>query len=127
MELLNQQFVVDFVEGFGVIEVDGIKVCIVCKRLQNIIKMVEKLGETAATGSKAVLLAADKVVHLKVQNKFLPKDTFKHLNDVRSKRDRPVVRGKSLTILLMEGRDIGILVEGRNLSRGQRLGPQQMP
>ena len=43
MELLNQQFVVDFVEGFGVIEVDGIKVCIVFKRLQNIIKMVDIL------------------------------------------------------------------------------------
>ena len=63
MELLNQQFMVDFVERFCVIEVDGIKVCIVCKRLQNIIKMVEKLCETTTARSEAMLFITNEVVY----------------------------------------------------------------
>ena len=52
-----------------------------------------KLGETAVTGSKAELLTADKVIHIKVQNKFLPRDTFKQLDEVRCKGNSPVVNG----------------------------------
>ena len=80
-----------FVKRLGKVKVNDIVVIAIQKTLDDVVDVLEEMGEAAATFTKAVLLVAEYAVRLKIANEFLSDYSFEDLYEVGSERDGAIV------------------------------------
>jgi hypothetical protein len=108
--LSKLEFMVHLVKCLCVIQVDAVCVVTIKVVLQDVVKVMEQLGETAVSRPKTVLLTAQEVLGLEVSNKLLSENTLKDLCNMRCQRYRAVVCCLGPASLLVERTDKGVLV-----------------
>ena len=79
---MDKDFVVHFVKRLGKVKVNDIVVIAIQKTLDDVVDVLEEMGEAAATFTKAVLLVAEYAVRLKIANEFLSDYSFEDLYEV---------------------------------------------
>jgi len=94
---------IDFVEGFSVVQIDNISIGRVTKGVEEFIIVVKELGKAVPPLPETMLLAVEKVVVFKEVNHLGPDNSFKHLDDVRGEGDRPIVGRVILVSFLVDG------------------------
>ena len=94
---------VHFVKRLGKVKVNDIVVIAIQKTLDDVVDVLEEMGEAAATFTKAVLLVAEYAVRLKIANEFLSDYSFEDLYEVGSERDGEIVSRIRLITLFEDG------------------------
>ena len=89
-ELGNKNFMVYFVEGFSIVQIDNVHIIVFLQMFNDAINVVNKLRQTASPISEAVLGLCEMVSFKKV-NDFSSDDPFEYLDEMGRKGNYTIV------------------------------------
>ena len=78
---------VHFIERLAEIQVNDVSVRVSGQVFENVIDVVEELGQAVSPGSETVLVQGEKLVTLNVGDSLLPDNPLKDFDQVRNVRE----------------------------------------